>query len=90
MSSQLSFAPFLSPADKKRLGRQAIKVRDYMAAHAGEWLTLRMISAATGAPEASASARFRDLRAAGLPVEIKPAPEGNGLHLYRMRTGAEP
>ena len=71
--------------DRKRLGRQLIKVRDYLLAHSGEWLTLRQISDATGAPEASASARLRDLARLGIPHELKRAGPGRGTILYMMR-----
>jgi hypothetical protein len=47
--------------DHARLTNQLALVRDYMLRH-GEWRTLREIHAATGAPEASISARLRDLR----------------------------
>lgn len=52
--------------------------------------TLREISAATGAPEASASARLREIRHYlsdnGLGTVIRErAPGGNGLHTYSLR-----
>lgn len=53
--------------DGERLGRQLVAVRDCMAD--GQWRTLREISQATGAPEASASARLRELRHDGHTVE---------------------
>jgi hypothetical protein len=43
--------------DHARLTNQLALVRDYMLRH-GEWRTLREIHAATGAPEASISARL--------------------------------
>ncbi len=57
MSAQLA----LSFDERKRLGRQLERVRHFMVSHAGTYFTLREISEATGASEASASARFRDL-----------------------------
>lgn len=75
-----------TPADRRRLARQAEKVLAFFEAHRGTWLTLRQISNGTGAPEASASARFRDLKAASYPMERKPGT--GGLHWYRMGVGA--
>jgi hypothetical protein len=46
--------------DGKRLNAQAQAVFSYM--QHGEWRTLADIAAATGHPEASVSARLRDLR----------------------------
>jgi hypothetical protein len=46
--------------DGERLGKQLTKVRELMLD--GEWRTLRQCSDFTGAPEASISARLRDLR----------------------------
>ena len=46
--------------DGSRLGAQLAAVRSLMSD--GRWRTLREISEATGASEASASARLRDLR----------------------------
>ena len=73
--------------DKARLGKQLKKVRDFFEANRGTWFSLRQISDATGAPEASASARFRDLKKLGLPMERDD--RGGGLHLYRMASGGE-
>lgn len=83
MNQQLA----LSFDDRARLGKQLRKVRDYFEANRGRWLTLAEISAATGAPEASASARFRDLKALGFDMERKPGV--GGLHFYRMSTSTE-
>lgn len=46
--------------DKERLSRQIVQVRHMM--QDGRWRTLHDISVATGFPEASVSARLRDLR----------------------------
>jgi hypothetical protein len=46
--------------DGKRLSRQLLAVKTLM--WDGRWRTLRMIQTATGFPEASISARLRDLR----------------------------
>lgn len=53
----ISFEP---KKDRKRLNKQAQAVYNLMADK--RWRTLAEISAATGAPEASASARLRDWR----------------------------
>jgi Fic family protein len=82
LSAQLALT-FTAP-DRVRLGKQLVKVRDFLLANAGTWLTLREISDATGAPEASASARLRDLARLGLPHELKRAAPGSGTWLYRV------
>jgi hypothetical protein len=46
--------------DRGRLARQLGRVKALMLD--GQWRTLREIAAATGDPEASASARLRDMR----------------------------
>lgn len=51
---------FIEERDGARIGKQREAVLDLM--RDGKWRTLAEISAATGAPEASASARLRDLR----------------------------
>ncbi len=55
-------ATFDEEKDGERLRRQLEAVKDVMSD--GAWRTLAEISAATGAPEASASARIRDLKKA--------------------------
>lgn len=52
--------PDLEPADTTRLSRQLDRVEAYML-QAG-WQTLREIEAVTGYPQASISARLRDLK----------------------------
>lgn len=71
-------ATFDATLDAARLGAQMARVRDLMAD--GRWRTLREIAQATGAPEASVSARLRDLRK-----------ERHGSHVVeaRRRKGAE-
>ena len=52
------------------------------------WHTLHEVSVAIGAPEASVSARLRDFRKpkfGGHIVERQRVPNGNGLHIYRLR-----
>lgn len=71
---------FKADRDGPRLAEQAVKVQRFMAD--GAWHTLKEIAAATGAPEASSSARLRDLRRAGFTVERRHVQ--NGLHEYRV------
>jgi len=53
---------FSQPRDGDRLHAQLSRVRDVM--RDGQWRTLASISEVVGAPEASVSARLRDLRKA--------------------------
>lgn len=70
-----------SALDYSRLNAQQRKVWEVM--RDGKYRTLRQISELTGAPEASASARLRDLRNIhGLKVER--ARRERGLHEYRV------
>jgi DNA-binding HxlR family transcriptional regulator len=78
-------ATFNEKRDGKRLAKQQQTVRDLMLD--GEWRTLGLIAQITGAPEASVSARLRDLRKCGYLVERKYIKRG--LHQYRV-TKAEP
>lgn len=68
--------------DADRLNHQQRLVYDLMAD--GVWRGLAEIHAATGAPEASASARLRDLRRAGLTVERRRRDPRAGLWEYRV------
>jgi hypothetical protein len=52
--------PDVTPTDEVRLRGQLAKVYDLMKD--GQWRTLSRIAAITGASEAAASARLRDLR----------------------------
>ena len=74
-------SPIPSAVDRERLGRQEAAVLALM--RDGAWRSLRQISEATGAPEASASARLRDLRRDGWTVERDN--RGGGLWAYRVR-----
>ena len=68
----------------KRLARQLEAVRSLMSD--GEWRTLAQIANACAIPEASASARLRDLRKlkfGALKVERRRA-NSNGLWIYRV------
>lgn len=51
---------YSSEQDKVRLNAQTMRV--YTVMMPGEWMTLKEIAEATGDPEASVSARLRDLR----------------------------
>lgn len=74
--------------DFDRLNRQQRAV--YQVMMSGCWLTLRDISDASGAPEASVSARLRDLRNMfDMTIEKrrKPGFENSGIWEYRMLKG---
>lgn len=68
--------------DGPRLGRQQRAVYGLMKD--GIWRTLYLIACATGAPEASASARLRDLRRSGLTVERRRIEGMPGVWEYRV------
>lgn len=85
MKAQPSFdgATFDRKRDGARLQKQLNDVRDFMAD--GEWRTLNGIAWATSHPEASVSARLRDLRKAkfgGHVVERRAVKRG--LFKYRV------
>lgn len=72
-----------SQRDKVRLNEQQLRV--FEAMQDGAWRTLGEISEATGDPEASVSARLRDLRKpkfGGFTVERRYV--GQGLWAYRL------
>ena len=73
--------------DYARLNAQQARVFD--AISDGQWRTLREISAATGDPEASISARLRDFRKpdfGGLDIERRRrGTDAEGLHEYRIK-----
>lgn len=69
--------------DYDRLNRQCRAVYDVVKD--GAWRTLAHIAEAAGAPEASASARLRDLRKLGLTVDRDRDTETPGLFWYRVR-----
>jgi biotin operon repressor len=71
--------------DFDRLSRQAQRVAQFM--ERGNWVTLSEIAQATGDPEASVSARLRDLRRLGFTVEREYVERG--LHRYRLKTRPE-
>lgn len=73
--------PDLTPDDTARLGKQLALVLALMAD--GQWRTLRQIADRVQAPEASVSARLRDLRRYGRTVERERVT--GGLWRYRVR-----
>jgi hypothetical protein len=88
-------APMATPAfdgatydalqDGPRLNTQLRQVRDYMAD--GQWRALHVIASATGYPEASISARLRDLRKPKFgfyTVQRRRVQECRGLFEYRV------
>ena len=76
-------ATFEAAFDFGRLNNQQRRV--WAAMKAGDWLTLCDVSAATGDPEASVSARIRDFRKLGVKVERRRRGDpGRGLHEYRL------
>lgn len=69
--------------DRRRLARQLTAVRRFMSD--GEWHHLSEVAHITGNPEASVSARLRDLRKprfGGFTIEREY--RGDGLYAYRM------
>jgi hypothetical protein len=91
---QFNGETFVPERDGARLTSQLDNVRKLMTVHAaGLWLPLSTISHFTGAPEASVSARLRDLRREGLTIErryvrrglweYRVAPDGKGANISR-------
>ena len=88
MTEQLSFdfdgATYDRDRDGDRLGAQMKAVKDLMLVSG--WLTLPVISAQTGYPEASISARLRDLRKTKFGAyNVERRYVVNGLWEYRVR-----
>lgn len=77
--------------DAARLGKQLLAVRDLMLD--GIWRTLAEIERETGYPQASVSARLRDLRKekfGGYVVKRRRSEYRSGTHEYQVtRTGDE-
>lgn len=68
--------------DRERLNRQMKLV--YLAMLEGDWHTLHQLAATTGCPEASVSARLRDLRKPRFGAHIiERRYAGHGLWEYR-------
>lgn len=85
LSGDRDGATYEAQFDFDRLNRQQRLVYDAMAD--GHWRTLRRISDLTGCPEASVSARLRDLRKpkfGGFTVERRRHETKAGLYLYRL------
>lgn len=77
-----TFEPVL---DQERLSRQWERIYHVMCDHS--WRTLSELCKETGDPEASASARLRDLRKMGYTVERRRRPgfdERRGIFEYRL------
>lgn len=75
--------------DRERLAAQLASVRRLMAD--GRWRLLSEIAAETGAPEASISARLRDLRKAKFgALTVERDYVGDGLWQYRVLAPAVP
>ncbi len=75
---------FNQEMDSERLLKQSGRVFEFVKS--GRWLTLREISDATGDPEASVSARLRDLRRLGLTVHRRRRGDAKrGLHEYSVQ-----
>ena len=69
--------------DFQRLKGQMLKVYELM--RDGSWRTLQEISEAVGSPEASISARLRDLRKERFgSFQVERQRDEGGLHLYRV------
>lgn len=71
---------FIPERDSERLSSQYEVVKAYVLGR--DWTTLGQISKATGYPEASVSARLRDLRGRGYLVEREFVTRG--LHRYKV------
>ena len=77
-------ATFSPRLDESRLTGQLKRVRDLM--EDGNWRSLAEISAITGDPEASISARLRDLRRPAFGMyTVERRRRSPGLHEYQVR-----
>lgn len=75
--------------DTSRLQIQLAKVRSFM--WDGRWHTIPEVAEATGAPEASVSARFRDLRKTKFGAyNVERRYVSNGLFEYRINFSGAP
>jgi hypothetical protein len=75
--------------DAERLGRQLDRVRQVMSD--GQWRSLKQLAKETGSPEASVSARLRDLRKdkhGGLLVTSRRKAEDEGTWEYCLGTNS--
>ena len=79
----------ITPEDFPRLNRQLRAVYDLM--RDGAWRSLRQISNRTGEPEASISARLRDLRKPKFGrFKVLRRNEGGGFFVYQVLAKSEP
>lgn len=76
--------PRMNRSDRSRLRSQLDRVRHFVS-RASRPLTLRMIARETAAPEASVSARIRDLRAEGWTIVLRRDPKIRGLYWYSFK-----
>ncbi len=74
---------FVAERDEARLTSQLQRVADFM--RRSDWVTLSQIATAAVAPEASASARLRDMRRAGYQIERRYLQRGQWA--YRLAYG---
>ncbi len=80
--------PGVDEADTSRLAKQLVQVRVLMAD--GNWRALFEISELLGYPEASISARIRDLRKARFGSHtVESRRRSQGLHEYRLILNTE-
>jgi hypothetical protein len=73
-------ATYIPERDGKRLNAQCLRV--FEAMRFGDWRTLSSLALVTGDPEASVSARLRDLKAHGFAIHKEYV--SRGLWRYRM------
>ena len=82
---QFKGSTYVPKLDQVRLGRQLDRVFQFMLDHKNH--TLNEIAQATGSPEASVSARLRDMRRPlhkkGMGLNIVRTRGENGLHFYK-------
>jgi hypothetical protein len=78
---------FSEPEDGSRLRKQLARVQAHMLM--SDWQTLAEIEAATGTPQASASARLRDLRKRRFgSYLVERRRRSPGTYEYRVRSAA--
>lgn len=83
LTLRFSGATFDYDRDYERLGKQMRRVLDFMVSERGYWQTLHGMSLELGYPEASISARLRQMRSMGFEIERKYVKDG--LHQYRLK-----
>lgn len=78
-------ATFSAPRDGERLHAQLVAVRQFMVCNADCWWSLEELEVALGYPQASISARLRDLRKAKFGgFEIARKYMARGQWAYRL------